>query len=294
MKQFYLPEITTKDGLVEQGIFYKPVSPGKKAMLWVHGLTGTFYGDTLIFNELLEASKDLGLGFASFNNRGHDFLTGARKVDKATESGFSHVTIGAGVEKFEDCVFDIDAGISFLESQGFSEIILVGHSTGANKVCYYGGFQKDPRLTGIILVSPASDRLGKDIDKQKLAEDLRMMDELIDKGKGDALVVGKTFFPLTPNRFISLYSPNTNEDVFDYGDQNPKLIFFSALTTPTLVVFGDKDEYLDRAPADVQKIFDSRAKMKNYKSVILSGANHGYEGKETEFAQTLVEWAKSI
>lgn len=77
MKQFYLTEIVTRDKLIHQGVFFKPKKPGKRALLWVHGLTDNFYGDVSLYEEFSKLADKTGIAFAVFNNRGHDVVTGA-------------------------------------------------------------------------------------------------------------------------------------------------------------------------------------------------------------------------
>lgn len=293
MKPFYLSEITTKDGLVHQGIFYKPEKPGKKAILWVHGLTSNFYGDAKMFGEIVDLCDKDGIGFTSFNTRGHDFITGMRKNDPTKEKGYAHVTMGAGYEKFEDCVYDIAAGVSFLVTHGFPEVIIAGHSSGANKVCYFAATQTEQAVTGVILASPISDQLGV-ADKMKLEEDLKFMRQLDKNGRGDALVVGRMFFPLTPKRFLSLFTPHSNEDVFDYGGEKPEMTYFSMIRKPMLIILGKSDEYTDRPVEDIKNVFDKQTKSPRYQSVIIPDANHGYDGNEKEVATVIVQWIKEI
>jgi hypothetical protein len=114
MKQFYLSEITTKDGLAHQGIFFAPKKHGKRAILWVHGLSAAFYNDIHLFEVVAEACEKNGWGFALFNNRGHDLIAGIRKYDETPPNGYSYYPGGAGSEVFEESILDIDAGIAFL------------------------------------------------------------------------------------------------------------------------------------------------------------------------------------
>jgi pimeloyl-ACP methyl ester carboxylesterase len=290
MKPFYLVETVTKDNLIEHGIYFEPKKKGKKAILWVHGLTGAFYGDTELFGEFADACEKSGVGFAAFNNRGHELLSGFRKLDKTASTGYTHVTIGAGYETFEDCVYDIDAGISFLEKEGYTKIILLGHSTGSNKVCYYASTKNDKRVMGVILAGPVSDRLDPTMDQKKVASDRKKMQDLVKRGKGDELVFGFHFFPMTPKRYLSLFGPGSNEDSFDYGDESPKLPHFSAIKIPTMVVIGEKDEYADRPVKDVVKVFDAKAKMDHYKSAIISNGLHAFEGNEKAAVEKMVRW----
>lgn len=290
MKQFLLSETTTKDGLLHQGIVFKPQKPAKRALLWIHGLTGRFYGDVTFMNLFAEACDARGMGFASFNTRGHDMITGFHRVDIPN----TYRTIGAGYEKFEECVYDIDAAVNNLVSQGFSEVILVGHSTGANKVCYYAATQKDPPVAGVVLSGPLSDRYSSGYDPKTYKKYKAFMQKKIAEGKGDELLAGYDFFVLTPNRWMSLYVEGSSEDVFNYADGNKALKQFSIITKPLLILMGEQDEHADRPIEEIRRLFDSHSKSKNYKSIIIPAAKHSFEGKEKEAVEAIVSWAKNI
>lgn len=294
MKPFYLSEITTADGLVHQGLFFKPTNPKKRAILWVHGLTGRFYGDPEKFEHFTQECEAHGFGFAAFNNRGHDQVTGMHRIDPKTgESGYAYG--GGGREVFEECVFDIAAGVDFLVKQGFPEVILIGHSTGSLKVAYSEGTKPHKNVIGLVVAGPISDRLGPDIDHKKLPEQISRMEALIAAGKGDELVNGLSFFPMTPKRFLSFYKKGLAEEaIVDYGDAHPTMTAFSAIKKPMLVVFSEKDENLDRPAVDVKKVFDAKTTSKNYKSIVVPGVDHEFSGKEKEVVATIVSWVASI
>ncbi len=306
MKQFYLAEIVTIDKLVHQGIYYPPsrkapafakAMAGKtagKAILWIHGLTSTFYNNVKLFELMADACDKDGIGFAAFNNRGHDIVSGMKRVDPKEPKGYSRVNGGAGYERFEDCVYDIDAGISFLVNQGYGEVILAGQSTGANKVCYYAGTKKDHRVAGVILLSPVSDRLDPTLDKEKLEKQLVVMKKKVTDGQGDELVTDIHIFPATPRRFISTFLPHSSEDVFDYGDAHPRLACFSAITKPLLIVLGSNDEYLDRPVENAIDVFARHTRSLQYKSAIIPDALHSYYGKEKEVVSTILRWVREI
>jgi alpha-beta hydrolase superfamily lysophospholipase len=135
--EYQFERIITKDGIRLEGLSWVPKKPSKKALVFVHGLTDNFYGDYEIFDALAKKFNKIGVGLASFNNRGHDIVTGVLKKDKRKKRGFKSLTLGAAFEKFEDCIFDIEAGVRFLKEKGFRKIIVAGISTGANKTAYY-------------------------------------------------------------------------------------------------------------------------------------------------------------
>lgn len=294
MKHFFLTEIVTKDNLIHQGIYYKPKKPTKRVILWVHGLTSTFYNNVKLFELMADACEKEGIGFAAFNNRGHDIVTGIRKIDPGESKGYARVNGGAGYERFEDCIFDIDAGISFLVTQGYTEIILIGHSTGSNKVCYYCGTRKDSKVTGVVLLSPVSDQLDPTLDKEIHRKQLYAMQRRIKEGKGDELMTGAHVFPLTPRRFVSIFTHHSSEDVFDYGDLDPKLTCFSLIKEPLLVILGCNDEYLDRPVKNVFDVFTQHTRSKKYYSVVIPDALHSYNGKEQEVVSIIFHWMKEI
>lgn len=300
MRQFYLAEITTKDKLALQGLYAEPnpTSPrlrgARRAILWMHGLSSVFYNEPVFSETIADAANAQGWGFVQFNSRGHDLLAGLHKVDGTPPYGYSYYQAGAGREIFTESVLDIEAGIDFLMAQGFSEIIVGGHSTGANKACYFAATQNNPHVIGSILSGPMSDRLHAITDQVKFKKDLAHMHELVDAGRGDELLVGYFFFPMTPKRFISLFEPKSTEDVFDYGDPEPKLATFSKIQLPLLVLLYGNDEGADRPMAEIKQAFDSHAKSLKYSSVIIPNALHRFNGHEQEVADTIIGWAKTI
>ena len=294
MARFELTEITTRDHLIHQGIVSVPEKPGKMAVLWVHGLTGKFYGNTELINTLADTFTKNGIAFASFNNRGHDIMTGLSIEDPNEPGGKGHATGGASFERFEDSVHDIDAGIRLLRERGFDDIILAGHSSGANKVCYYAGTVPDADLAGIILAGPLSDRYSPNVDASEYEKNITMLKMLRDDGKGDSLLTKVSWFPMTADRAWSLIAPNTPEDVFNYGDSERILTTFSKITTSVLVIFSGNDEYTDRPVSDIKTVFDQKAGSPRYQSVIIPDTTHGMEGKEREFAGTVLTWISTL
>lgn len=293
MKQFYLAEIVTKDKLIHQGLFFPPsrkATAGKvgRAILWVHGLSGRFYGDVSIVEQFADACQKHGWGFAAFNNRGHDLLSSTHRADSTYFYG------GAGYEKFEECVFDIHAGVDFLVSQGFLDVFLVGHSTGAIKAAYSEATQPHPHVAGIILAGGLSDRLGPDVDYVKLSKQVKQMEQMVREGKGEQLIEGLSFFPMTPKRFISLNKKGSREEVFDYGEEKPRMTILERIAKPLFVIVSENDECLDRPARDVTRVFDGHAKSKHYKSMIFPNANHGFEGKEGAFVDAVCHWIAGL
>ncbi len=292
MKQYYLAQCQTKDDLLHQGIYFEPKEKSGTAILYIHGLSSVFHGHMGTCDAFLEVGEKMGIGFASFNNRGFCLISGIQKKDPATLTGIGHVKGGAGQEVFEECVLDIDAGITFLIGQGYKNVVLVGRSTGANKACYYAGTVNDPRVVGVVLNSAVSDRLEK--TPEEIAATIPVMKRKIAEGKSDELLVGYSFFPMTPKRYLSLYEKGSSEDVFDYGDEEPQMKIYSQIKKPLFVIMGEKDEHVDRPVVDIMKVFDNKTTSPKYKSMIVPGALHGFENHEEELAELVCSWIKTI
>ncbi len=290
MKQFYLADITTKDGLVHQGIYFEPKSKGKRAVLWIHGLTSNFYSRIPMFEDFADLAQETGFGFAVFNTRGHDVMTNIKKIDGAKRTS---VIGGSAYEDFASSVYDLEAGITFLASQGFTEVILVGSSTGANKACYYAGTQNDPRVAGVILVSPVSD-VPFESKVANYSQNLKKAQALVIEGKGESLMEGIADFTLTANRYVSLYVSGSAEDLFDYYKDSPAFTVYSTIRVPLYVMFGELDEYADRPVPAILEVFRKYQKSSSYKDLIMQSANHSFDGKYKELSLAIFDWVKSI
>lgn len=66
--------------------------------------------------------------------------------------------IGSWNEDFTKSDDDVGAYIDYAAQAGYRNIILAGHSLGANKVIYYLSKHPDPRVNKFILLSPANIR----------------------------------------------------------------------------------------------------------------------------------------
>jgi pimeloyl-ACP methyl ester carboxylesterase len=289
MEKFFLTEIETKDNLVLHGLYMSPRKKRDIALLWIHGLSGEFYGNLPVHEAFAKACEKRGWGYAAFNNRGHSLISGIHKRDPQEAKGYSYFSAGAGMEHFEDCICDIDAGIDFLIRQGFKKIYLVGHSTGSNKACYYAGKTRDPRLGGVVLTGPISDRLMEEKSNRHLGKSLSFMKKKIKEGKGSQLFFGHHFFPITPKRFVSLFERGQTEDVFDYGE-HPVMKYYQCIRIPLYVVIGEYDEYADRPVQDIKRVFDRLSHSEKYGSYLIPAAIHGFDGKESILVRKIVDW----
>ena len=104
-----LVQIKTKDGLWLHGLFLESKNV-KAVFLNIHGTASNFYEERFI-EVFANTFIPEGISVLSTNNRG------AGVYDSWQKSG-------AAVERFEDCVLDIDAWVELLLEKNYSTIFL--------------------------------------------------------------------------------------------------------------------------------------------------------------------------
>jgi len=137
-----LVSLTTEDGLRLRGLFMPPQEG--RTVVHVHGNSGNFYENTFLDSMANEYAK-AGLGFLTFNNRGHDVIAEAYRSGKLCY-------IGAAVEHYLESVLDLQAAINFA-NQYSAFTFLQGHSFGCLKVLHF--LLRSHQTINSILLSPA-------------------------------------------------------------------------------------------------------------------------------------------
>lgn len=281
-----LSQIKTRDGITLDGIYVPPKRKSKTALVWIHGLSSRFSSGQTLIKELSDLCKKNGIGYFKFNNRGHDVVNRDGKDKKYLQGG--------GVEKFEECILDVSATISFARSLGYKKIILAGHSTGANKALYYVYQTQDRRVSGLMLLGPISDiaAMQKVIGRANLNKGLKTAKKILKENPQLFMPPGFGYLN-TAKRFISLYTPGTAEDVFPHYDEKANWRELGAVKIPIAVIVGSRDEHLDIRAQDLVEIFRKNAdNTKMFSGIIIKGANHGFHGREKELASSLVNLIK--
>ncbi len=280
----FLTKIKTRDGVTLDGIVVHPRGKKRAALIWIHGLSSRFYSGHTLIRELSSLAAKNGIGYFKFNNRGHDIATQSPR-------GF----LGSGFEKFEDCIHDIRAMIRFARALGYTHIVLAGHSTGANKALYYMYKTRDRRVKGLILAGPVSDvpGEGKWLGRRRYVHTILHARRLAKKYPKRLLPEYHGIF--TGQRYLSLYTPGSNEDVFPYHNPNARWKELRSMRIPLAIIFGSRDQYLDRPAKEIMRAFESRAvSTKSFSGSIVKGANHGFVKKEKEVAREIISWINGV
>jgi alpha-beta hydrolase superfamily lysophospholipase len=278
----HVTQVTTNDGVTLAGLVIEPTRQKNAAVIYVHGLHSSFTNGfelTRVFGAMCRRN---GYGFFKFNNRGHDIISRAGK-----KLG------GGGYDKFTDCIKDIDAVIDLAHRRGYKRIILMGHSTGSNKVLYYT-YRHPKKVSALILTGPLSD-IGSMYVHQGKAATLRLVSRALALYKKDpTTLIQVEGFVLTAERCLSLYEPGHAEDTFPtYRSGGWKELH--TVTCPLLVVVGERDRHLDRRAEEHLGFFERHAKRCSDRTTVsIAGADHSFHGKEQALTDSTEEWFRQL
>lgn len=290
MQPVHLVEIDTPKKFRLNGVWYGP-KKAKRVIILVHGIGGNMLN--AVSTSCAAVLTNTETAVLSFNNRGHGMVSRAYKDAPKTKKGYVRITAGSVHEVFEDCVDDIDGAVQFARAHGGKEIYLVGHSTGCQKSMYWASKRKSAGVKGIILLGPISDysSMRMAVGDKMIRRGLAAAQKLI-KAKKPHHLLPADLWPnmIDAQRFISLYSGKSNEEIFPYWDdaRTPKAL--QSVHVPVLVVLAEKDEYADRTPDDLRAWFLKH--VYTGETVIIPAVGHSFRGGEKMMAGKIAAFMK--
>lgn len=282
----------TKDGLTLPGLLFYPAKT-KKAAIYLHGFGGSaFYLHDLTLED--EFNKN-NIALLRFNNRGAELIKRLTvEKDGKEESKY----FGAAFEKIKECIEDIDGAVSFLEKKGYKEFYLIGHSTGANKICVYNYYKPQNKIAKYILLAGGDDTgiFYNQLGKEKFHKLLKESKEKVRNGAGENIICellpGELF---SYQSFIDIADPDGDYNTFPFYEviNNKKLstlpLFrhFKSIKKPTLIVYGELDEYA----GDAKRVIEILKKYQpEFAYKIIPGADHRFRDKKKELAGVIIDW----
>jgi pimeloyl-ACP methyl ester carboxylesterase len=282
-------QIVTPGKVVLDGLWYGDERI-ETAYIFVHGLASTVFAHHEYLLPLLDAQT----GLLFFSNRGHDKVTGVRKIDRRKKKGYSRFLAGQAHEVFTECADDLDGAVNLAAARGAKKVILVGHSTGSQKTVYYLGERgKQKKVSGAVLVAPMSDYAGEmKADKTgDLPKAQQLARKMVKEGR-EHEVLPLTVWPdiTDAQRFLSLYTPESQEEIFGYAQPGKKPERLKKVKIPTLVILAEKDEYRDRPMKQIAKWFGKYLRKRGQKVITVTGAGHSFDGWENRISEEIKLW----
>lgn len=284
MRPAHVIEIQTPKKFLLNGLWFGSTKP-RKAIIWVHGLASSAFSKLGIVEKLI----DNDTAVMTFNNRGSSTVTRTRRINSQKKGGMEYVLSGGAHEVFTDCTDDIHGAIDFAKKQGAKKIFLAGHSTGAQKSVYFASRKgKEKKIKGVILLAPLSDYAGALKEgKAALKKTTAVAMKLMKAGKKLEIVPGSW---TDAQRFLSIYTPDSTEEIFSYIDPEKKPTIYESLKVPTLVLLAEDDEHADRPAGRIEAWFAKHARMPRFGSAIIADADHSFTGAEKTVAGAINDW----
>src|SRR5438270_3097507 len=171
--------VRSADDIVSGGVLFTSTNSASKslAIIWVHGWGANFYTPSYVGIGRELAHR--GFPTISVNTRTHDI----GNVEKYTLLG-KRVRAGGYWGITSEDARDVPAWIDYAQTQGYSRVILVGHSAGWASVARYQADSQDRRVAGLVFASPGVGYSTQPEDPQLLAQ----AKKLVDEGAGEDLL----------------------------------------------------------------------------------------------------------
>jgi len=265
-----LVRINSIDEIELPGILYTPDEDTDKIVIHVHGLNWNFYENRFL-DRLVKPYADKNYAFLTFNNRGAGFITELLKWNDFT-------IIWWCLERFKDCILDIDCVINWVKQKGYKEIILEGHSYGCNKVLYYYNRKKESHIKKIVLLAPcdipseAKKFLSNEEYNKAKEESTRLTKEKKDKELINFSIMANE--KISAGTFYNDFLPGGENDFIRYRDWvDAKSEILNSIDIPTLVIFGDEDECVLTQSTDIINWY-LKNNIRDCNVQIIEGADH--------------------
>ncbi|HXE10344.1 MAG TPA: alpha/beta hydrolase [Verrucomicrobiae bacterium] len=303
-----LVSLEAADRVELPGLLFAPDEGTDRVAVWLHGM-----GDNAVFykpreiNALAEALVAEGIALLAFNNRGAHGRKSLKLADETLPEEDRRIQGGMYYELIADCVPDIDGAATFLRQRGFSHLYLIGLSTGANKICVYHAKARQNPFSKYVLAGPGDDSglFFTDLGAKKFWQALNYAAAALKTDPLKTMPKYTSMYPFSVRSAWDILNPDGDYNTFPYYEatherlgKKPLFQEYKQLDKPTLVIFGDGDEYTEHAGgADTTlKLLaqhTSNAQLKQTDFVLVPDADHSFSGNQPAFAKKVADWLAS-
>lgn len=281
------------DGIKLNGLLYKSGAKSTSIILAVHGMSSNCFKQRDI--SLAETANKSNIDYFCFNNRGSELVKYIRKEENGK---IKKMLGGTSYEDVLEGYQDILGAIAKLQSLGYTEIYLQGHSLGCTKVVYTYNKLKNKQnidllndIKGIILLSLIDiPSVLKVFLRENYIKYLKLAEEKMSEGKGMELMPPESFIhPISVQTFIR-YAKENEEIDFINPDKDNKLTKLNNIEVPLFMRYGDKNEMIIKPASEYVEILNSIIKNESKDINYIEDADHGYNGKEEILAKQVINF----
>ncbi|HEY5152387.1 MAG TPA: alpha/beta hydrolase [Candidatus Saccharimonadales bacterium] len=300
-----LVSLLSSDNIILPGLLFTPSPSTKKVAVWLHGMgdSAVFYKPDLV-NALGQALTDRGIALLAFNNRGAHNSKGLGIADETLPEEDRRYQGGTYYELIADCVKDIDGAVAFLKQNGFSTFYLLGHSTGANKVCAYQARAAQNPFSKYVLAAPGDDTglMFKGLGPKKFWAALNYAARFADTEPFRIMPKYTGMYPFSARSAWDILNPDGDYNTFPFYEakterlgKKPLFAEYQKIDLPTLVILGEYDEYTataggTQAALDLFMRHTSNSRLKDTDFNSVPDADHSFNGQQAVFAGQVADW----
>lgn len=276
-------DVTTSDGITLGGAYFAPTdgtaAQDSMAVLFFHGDGGHFY--RRLYMELGEHLAAQGFGALMANRRGHDLVS----------SGAPGSLAGYAFETVAESSLDVAAWLGHLRDRGHRRMVVGGHSGGAVRAVYAQSSESFADVVGVLPVSPGEYNhqtvIGEHGDE--FIAHFEECEENLAQGRPDTFLRPGIPFGVmwTARTFVDCFHRDNRYSVVARGGQTG---------CPTMFIFGSEEcagpQVLPICGAARRGL--EAAGHPNVVVNVIDGANHGYQGRESQLFETISSWLRTL
>ncbi|MBQ6004993.1 MAG: DUF1749 domain-containing protein [Selenomonadaceae bacterium] len=270
--------VETRRGTVLNGVLF-PAKNSDSVVIAITGIHGNFYSNPFYYN-IGDKLSEHGIDFiyAQTNDAFGEIETFNVKTAQKE-------IIGSWNERFSYTEEDIDAYLDYA-AKNYTNVILAGHSLGANKVIYYLSKNHDTkRVKNFILMSPAN---LKHMMSGVSAGERDFIEKLVRYGQGEKIL---------PFYFMGwvVCTANTAHDWLSGILDNVTDDFSQVehITHSGAMIIGTYDNFTDGDPVGFLKNINSHMPTaKSNELIFIERTGHTYQQKHDEIAEIILKFAK--
>lgn len=294
----------TVDHLQLPGLLYEPEQATKRVVIFLHGNgSSSIFYKVKKMNLFAEELAKIGWSFLPFNNRGAHYI---KKFSWEEQGEKQEKYLGTALEKIEDTVSDLDAALEFAQSRNYTEIVLVGESSGANKIVVYNLLRPENPCLAYALVGGGDDTglFYSAFGRDKFWEILNEAQKRVAEGNDQELLSAEINHSLFAYRALAdIMDPDGLYNIFPFYEYfseerlGSKKLFteFFEIQKPTLVLYGSEDKYCYRPAREVvSELLKIHPQPHLLTGVTAEGADHSFFGTEELEVQHITEWLQKI
>lgn len=208
----------------------------------------------------------------------------------STKSGMPY---GNTYELFDNCLDDLQAYIDYAKEVGYKNIVLGGHSYGANKVIYYLSQNQNEDIGKYILISPVDMTNLKDRERLSVEKLMPIAIKFQNEDKLDELLpfeFDETNF-YTARAFLDFVN-NKNAKNLPIYSQKGDFSQLKSINQIGLFVMGEKDSYAKGDTLNHLQIINENSKYQNNVVKVINDCGHTFKNKSSELAKEILDFLK--